>query len=252
MELELKLLNPIVAEAGTSKLRDGHLRRIWKVKKRMSNTRTTIPILRDFYEYDGPRLVIFGTNTSVNVDPLQFPGLPFAPKDIKALADDLNLKLAATITGGTVETAAKNAAFATLANALNANANVVEIGAGLNLEKLLATGYLPASSNRSQSPLDDTAIVGLWNNGTGKVLLQLLRVLNARAYQVQTSTDGGKTWVEACVPSTRPGRIVLTGLMAGARRMPCRHGPSAAARARASGAKARASCPPEQGEKLKC
>ena len=151
----------------------------------------------------------------MNVDPLQFPGLAFAPKDIKALADDLNLKLAATITGGSVETAAKNTAFNTLANALNANANVVEIGAGLNLEKLLATGYLPASNNRSQSPLDDTAIVGLWNNGTGKVLLQLLRVLNARAYQVQTSMDGGKTWVEACVPSTLPTRIALTGLLAG-------------------------------------
>jgi hypothetical protein len=169
-----------------------------------NNTRAIIPILRDFYDYDGSKLVTFATNISVNLDPLLFPGLPFAPKDIKAMADDLSLKLAATITGGSVEFAAKNAAFGLLANALNADANVVEIGAGLNLEKLLATGFLPASNNRSQSPLDDTAIVGLWNNGTTKALLQLLRVLNAKAYQVQTSTDGGKTWVEACIPSTRP------------------------------------------------
>jgi hypothetical protein len=181
----------------------------------MNNPSAIIPILRNFYEYGGSALVTFGTNTSVNVDPLLFPGLPFAPKDIKAMADDLNLKLAATITGGTVETAAKNAAFDALANALNANANVVEVGVGDNLEKLLATGYLPASSNRSQSPLDDTAIVSLQNNGTTKVLLQLLKVVNAKTYQVQTSTDGGKTWVEACIPSTRASRIVLPNLVPG-------------------------------------
>jgi hypothetical protein len=137
------------------------------------------------------------------------------PQVGKALADDLSLKLAATITGGSVEFAAKNAAFNTLANALNADANVVEIGAGLNLEKLLATGFLPASNNRSQSPLDDTAIVSLLNNGTTKALLTLLRVRNAKTYQVQTSTDGGKTWVEACIPPTRASRIVLMNLVPG-------------------------------------
>src|ERR1019366_1063029 len=153
------------------------------------STRAIIPILRNFYDLDGSNLVTFAKGTSVGLDPLLFPGLPFSPLEIKTMAENLASKLVATITGGSVETAAKNMAFDAVANALNANANVVEVVVGLNMEKLLATGYLPASNNRSQSPLDDTAIVTLLNNGTTKALLQLLRVRNARTYQVQASTD---------------------------------------------------------------
>jgi hypothetical protein len=39
-------------------------------------------------------------------------------------------------------------------------------------------------------------------------------VTNAKTYQVQTSLDGGKTWVEACL-STKASRIVLTNLVPG-------------------------------------
>ena len=70
------------------------------------------------------------------------------------------------------------------------------------------------SINRSSSPLDDTAIVSLLNNGTTQALLQLLPVRNAKTYQVQTSMDGGKTWVEAGI-STQARRIVLPNLVPG-------------------------------------
>jgi len=173
-----------------------------------------LKVLRNFYKYPAAQLVTFGTNVSVNLDPLQFPNLPVAPKDIKTLADDLNTKLAATITGGTVETAAKNNAFDALTEALNEDADIVEKVAGTNLEMLLGTGYLPASTNRTSSPLDDTAIVSLLNNGTTQALLQLAPVVNAKTYQVQASVDGGKTWTEACL-STQARRIVLTGLIPG-------------------------------------
>jgi hypothetical protein len=59
-----------------------------------------------------------------------------------------------------VETAAKTKAFDALCDALNADANVVEDTVGDDMELLLATGYLPASTNRSSSPLDDTASPG--------------------------------------------------------------------------------------------
>jgi len=173
-----------------------------------------LTILRNFYEYTGPNLVIFGVNISVNLDPVVFPNLPFDPKVIKAQADDLNVKLAAMITGGTKETQAMYKAFDTLTNSLNANANIVENVVGTDMEMLLATGYLPVSANRASSPLDDTSIVKLLNNGTTQLLLQLLRVRNAKSYQVQISTDGGKTWVEACI-STQTRRIVLAGLIPG-------------------------------------
>lgn len=152
-------------------------------------------------------MVTFATNNSVSLDPVKFPKLTVAPADIKAGADALNAALGATLTGGTVATAAKNKAFKALANDVE---NIV----GTDLELLLSTGYLPVSTNRSSSPLDDTAVVSLSNNGSTQALLQLLAVRNAKSYQLQTSTDGGKTWVEAGI-STQARRIVLKGLVPG-------------------------------------
>jgi hypothetical protein len=180
------------------------------LKTKQANLR----ILRNFYSYSGPQAVVFGTNISVSLDPTKFVKLTVAPKDIKTLADTLNAALAAMITGGSVETAAKNKAFDALTDALNADANDVENVVGTDLELLLSTGYLPVSTNRASSPLDDTAIAGLSNNGTTQALLQLTPVRNAKTYQVQISPDGGKTWVEYCI-STQARRIVLTGLVPG-------------------------------------
>ncbi len=180
----------------------------------MKTKPANLTVLRNFYGYSGPVLVIFGGNIAINLDPVLFPNLPFDPKVIQARADDLNAKLAAMVTGGPAERAAKDKAFDALTEALNADANIVENVVGSDLEKLLATGYLPVNTNRASSPLDDTAIVGLLNNGTTQLLLQLLPVRNAKSYQVQTSTDGGKTWVEACI-STQARRIVLTSLVPG-------------------------------------
>lgn len=171
-------------------------------------------VLRNFYQYPAAQAVSFGRNVAANLDPTKFANLPVAPKDVETLADDLSAKLAATITGGTVETAAKNNAFDALTNALNADANVVEVVAAGNMEVLLGTGYLPVSTNHSSSPLDDTAIASLLNNGTTQALLRLTPVVNAKTYQVQTSVDGGKTWVESCI-STQARRIVLTNLVPG-------------------------------------
>jgi hypothetical protein len=180
------------------------------LKTKQANLR----VLRDFYNYSGPQLVVFATNISVNLDPAKFVKLTVAPKDVKTLADTLSAALAAMQTGGSVETAAKNKAFDTVADALNADANDVENIVGTDMELLLGTGYLPVSTNRTSSPLDDTAIVGLLNNGSTQLLLQLAPVRNAKSYQVQVSLDGGKTWVEACL-STQARRIVLQGLTPG-------------------------------------
>ena len=176
--------------------------------------RANLKVLRDFYSYPAAQLVTFGYNIAASLDPTVFLNLPFPPTALKTLTDDLNTKLVATLTGGKVETAAKAAAFAVLANALNSDANIVENTVGQNLEMLLSTGYLPVSTNRSSSPLDDTAIAALMNNGTTQALLRLQPVVNAKAYQVQTSTDGGQTWVEALL-SSQARRIVLTNLLPG-------------------------------------
>ena len=192
----------------------GGNRSIQKVVTKMKTKPAGLTVLRDFFKYPGPKLVVFAGNISINLDPTKFVKLTYAPKDIKALADDLNAKLAATITGGTPATAAKDKSFDALTDALNADANDVENVVGDDLEALLSTGYLPVSFNRASVPLDDTAIVSLLNNGTTQVLLKLAPVRNAKAYQLQTSTDGGKTWVEAGI-STQARRNVLPGLVPG-------------------------------------
>ena len=176
--------------------------------------RANLQILRDFYDYPVNKLVPFGKNISTNLDPLKFPNLPVAPSVLKTLVDDLSVKQAATLTGGTVEFAARDAAFNALTAALDADADEVEKVVKDNLVMLLATGYLPASTNRTSSPLDDTIITGLFNNGTTQVLLRLATVVNAKSYQVQISVDNGKTWLEAII-STKAVRIVIANLVPG-------------------------------------
>ena len=170
--------------------------------------------MRNFYEYPANKLVSFGRNVSTNLDPLKFPDLPVEPTVIKTLSDDLSAKQAATITGGPVEYAARDIAFNALAAALDSDADAVETVVGMNMEMLLGTGYLPASTNHTSSPLDDTAITGLFNNGTTQALLRLQTVTNAKTYQVQTSADNGKTWQDAIV-STKAIRIVIPNLAPG-------------------------------------
>ena len=176
--------------------------------------RSNLKILRDFFEYPASNAVTFGRNVATNLDPVLFPNLPVTPAVVKTLADDLSAKQAATITGGPPTTAARDKAFDALVAALDADADEVEKVVGTNLEMLLATGYLPASINHASSPLDDTAITGLFNNGTTQVLLRLQPVVNAKSYQVEISADNGVTWQNACV-SSKAIRIVITNLVPG-------------------------------------
>jgi hypothetical protein len=170
-----------------------------------------LSVLRDFYTYPAAKLAPFGVNVSVNLDVTLFPNLVVPPSQIKLLADTLTAKIADRVTGGPAATAAQAKAFDSLADALNADADIVEQVVGSDLEMLLNTGYLPASTNRTSSPLDDTAIMGLFNNGSTQLLLRLATVRNAGSYQVQVSTDNGVTWQEAvCI--RKAFRIVIPNL----------------------------------------
>ncbi len=181
----------------------------------MKTKRAGLKVLRNFYKYPGHQLGVFGSNVGVSLDVTLFLNLPFDPKAVSALAADLIVKQGALLTGGTVAKAARDKAFDALTDALNADANIVENVVGANMQMLLATGYLPVNTNHASSPLDDTDIVSFLNNGTTQALLQLLPVRNAKSYQLQLSTDGGKTWAEAGI-STRATRIVFPNLTPGA------------------------------------
>jgi hypothetical protein len=171
-------------------------------------------VLRDYNKYPAPQLITFGYNVAGKLDIVLFPNLPVLPKDVETLVDTLSDKLKATITGGPTETAAKDKAQDAVLEALNLDANIVEVVSKHDLETLLKSGYLPASTNRSSSPLDAPSITSLENFGSTKALLRLSPVNNACSYHVQMSVDGGKTWLEAGI-SRQARRIVLSNLTPG-------------------------------------
>jgi hypothetical protein len=64
------------------------------------------------------------------------------------------------------------------------------------------------------APLDAPTILKVVNNGTTQVLLRLSTVTNANSYEIQYTTDGGKTWISGGI-SSKALRIVLTNLTPG-------------------------------------
>ncbi len=140
-----------------------------------------------------------------------FPTPPFKPADIKAQNQAFRDKMTAA-TGDPEDTAALHAAREVVLDSLRANASYVETIASHSPENILSAGLIPASKNQAQSPLDQLVILKLANLQPTQLLLRLTSIVNARAYQVQTSADGGKTWQEAGI-FTQARRIVLTDLV---------------------------------------
>jgi hypothetical protein len=97
-------------------------------------------------------------------------------------------------------------------DSMRANASYVESLASDSKENILSAGFIPASKNQAQSPLDQPVILKFTNLQPTQLLLRLTSIVNARVYQVQISTDGGKTWQEALI-FTRARRIVLKDLV---------------------------------------
>lgn len=83
----------------------------------------------------------------------------------------------------------------------------------LKLEKEFAT-IDAAKHPKMLIVCEDTTVTGLFNNGSTQVLLRLQSVVNAKAYQVQTSADNGKTWPDAVI-SPKANRIVILSLVPG-------------------------------------
>ena len=113
-------------------------------------------------------------------------------------------------TGDPEDTAAMNTAKIAVLDALRANACSVE-ALTPSLETVLSCGFTPCSANRAQSPLDQPVILELSNLAPTQLLLRLTTIVNAKAYQVETSLDGGKTWQVAII-SPKAFRIVLDDL----------------------------------------
>ena len=111
-------------------------------------------------------------------------------------------------------TALRDEAREALLDAARKNGACVQSVALNSLSTLLSSGYKNVPTQSPSSPLDIPTILSVTNNGTTQVMLRLSRVDNAKSYQIQFSTDNGKTWTLAgAYPKARS--IVLTGLVPG-------------------------------------
>ena len=137
---------------------------------------------------------------------------PVLPAQVTTLNQTFSDAIEAA-TGDPENTAAMNTAKEAVLDALRQNASYVETQTSGtdNLETILSAGFDATSANRAQSPLDQPVIAELSNLSPGVILLRLTPIVNARAYQVQISLDGGKTWQEAVI-SPQARRIVLDQL----------------------------------------
>ena len=181
---------------------------------KVTTMQLNLKVARDFIKYSDPGLDEFTHGVVLGLTGnTAFPTPPVKPTDLDAL--DLAFRAAiAAATGDPADTAAKNDAREAVLDALRKNANYVQTIASHNMQMLLSSGFYAASTNHSQSPLDAPVITELDNLATSQVLLRLTPLTNAKAYHVQTSVDGGKTWQDGGI-YTQARRIVLTGLTSG-------------------------------------
>ena len=111
-------------------------------------------------------------------------------------------------------TALRDEAREALLDAARKNGACVQSVALNSLSTLLSSGYKNVPTQSPSSPLDIPTILSVTNNGTTQVMLRLSRVDNAKSYQIQFSTDNGKTWTLAgAYPKARS--IALTSLTPG-------------------------------------
>ena len=141
------------------------------------------------------------------------PGQDTASVDLTTRMNSLQAAISAAESGGTVLTAAKNAAMQFAFEGLDANAFYVQTIARTDLPLLLTSGYQAASTNRAQSQLDAPSVTGIDNTISTQLDVHLSPISNAVGYEVQTSAGTGG-WQSARF-STQARTITLTGLATG-------------------------------------
>jgi hypothetical protein len=173
-----------------------------------------LKVARDFTKYSDAGLDEFtnGVVTGLTGNKT-FPEPPVAPADLAKLDETFRDAIAAA-TGDPQDTLAKNAARDAVLDALRQDANYVQTVASHDMQQLLSSGYYAASNNHVQAPLDPPVILDLENLATTKLLLRLTPVSNAKAYHVQTNTNGTGTWTEAGI-FTQARHIELGSLTPG-------------------------------------
>ena len=115
--------------------------------------------------------------------------------------------------GGPQATAAKNEVREALVVLLRTEAFYVQNAMQNNLSTLLSSGFEAASTNKTQEPLPAPTVLKIDNEQSTQLVVQLKKIDNARAYEVQ-KMNGTGGWITAGI-FTRSRRIVVENLVPG-------------------------------------
>jgi hypothetical protein len=113
------------------------------------------------------------------------PPDPSQPLDMTTRMNNLDLAVKNSVSGGVIQTGAKNAALAAAFEGLDANGFYVQTNARTDLPLFLTSGYQAMSTNRAQSPLDTPSITGIDNGTSTQLDVHLSPIANALGYEVQ-------------------------------------------------------------------
>ncbi len=113
-----------------------------------------------------------------------YPQPPVPTPDLASLKTAFDDALVAAASGGTLQTALKEAARAALIAALNKDASYVDINCNEDMAMLLRSGYEPVSNNRSQVVLKAPVILAAMNGPqSGAVHMRVKGDAHRRAIQ---------------------------------------------------------------------
>ena len=144
-----------------------------------------------------------------------FPKPPVSLANLGVLQTAYQDAMSAATLGGPKARAAFREARGALVAALRQTAGYIH-SLGLTKESdVLSSGFDLAVWNTRQTPLTTPVLVRLDNSVSTQLTLKMRAVANARAYEVQFSTDGGQTWQRLGIYPNTQG-IVMTGLTPGA------------------------------------
>ena len=151
-------------------------------------------------------------NPPVPLEPA-VPADPDAPVDLTTRKTRLQAAIEAAAVGGPADTGIKNDALEFALDGLDQEAFYVQSVYRYNTTGVLATGFVPASTNRAQVVLDIPGITGIDTDVPAQLTLHVTPIDNAYGYEVQTCIGTGP-WTTALY-SSAARTILLTGLTSG-------------------------------------
>jgi hypothetical protein len=141
------------------------------------------------------------------------PPDPTAPVNMTTRITALQVAIKNYPDGGQLALTARNVALAAVIEGLDSLAFYVQTVARFDQDLIFTSGFVPMSTNRSQSKLDTPSITGIDNDTSTELDVHLTTVANAFGYEVQICTGTG-AWTTIQY-SAQARTITLTGLTTG-------------------------------------